>query len=246
VRLWDAATGTPVGDPLTGHTNRVNAVAAVPLPDAQVLLATGSDDKTVRLWDPATGTPVGEPMSHPSWVNAVAAVPLPDGRVLLATGNHGNEAVRLWDPLTRTRVGEPLSDDSAWVNAMAAVSLPNGRILLATGSTDCTVRLWDPAPSRWRRTWNLMRGRSGTGTSLGKPLTGHSDRVNAVAAVPLPDGRVLLATGGADCTVRLWDPATRAAIDQLAVGDEVTGIAADQGRLFISTSKGLIAIQIHC
>jgi WD40 repeat protein len=27
VRVWDLATGTPVGDPLTGHTNWVVAVA---------------------------------------------------------------------------------------------------------------------------------------------------------------------------------------------------------------------------
>jgi WD40 repeat protein len=50
VRLWDPATGTPVGDPLTGHTDWVRSVAAVPMPDGRMLLATGSDDSTVRLW----------------------------------------------------------------------------------------------------------------------------------------------------------------------------------------------------
>jgi WD40 repeat protein len=43
---------------LAGHTSSVNAVAAVPLPDGQVLLASGGADRTVRWWDPATGTPV--------------------------------------------------------------------------------------------------------------------------------------------------------------------------------------------
>ena len=67
VRLWDPATGTPVGDPLEGHTGSVNAVAAVPLPDGRMLLASASDDETVRLWDPATGTPVGDPLEgHPT------------------------------------------------------------------------------------------------------------------------------------------------------------------------------------
>ena len=37
------------------------AVAAVPLPDGRMLLASASGDETVRLWDPATGTPVGDP-----------------------------------------------------------------------------------------------------------------------------------------------------------------------------------------
>jgi WD40 repeat protein len=58
VRLWDPATGTPVGDPLQGHDGWVNAVAAVPLPDGRVLLASAANDRTVRLWDPATRAPV--------------------------------------------------------------------------------------------------------------------------------------------------------------------------------------------
>lgn len=29
VRIWDLTTGTPVGDPLTGHTRAVGAVATV-------------------------------------------------------------------------------------------------------------------------------------------------------------------------------------------------------------------------
>ena len=87
VRLWDPATGAPVGDPLTGHTGRVTAVAFGPLPDGRVLLATGGRDGTVRLWDPVTGAPVGDPLTgHTDGVAAVAFGALPDGRVLLAIG----------------------------------------------------------------------------------------------------------------------------------------------------------------
>ena len=42
VRLWDPATATPVGEPLTGHTSAVTGVAVVALPDGRVLLATTS------------------------------------------------------------------------------------------------------------------------------------------------------------------------------------------------------------
>ena len=66
VRLWDAATGQPVGQPLTGHTDTVWGVAFSP---DGTRLATGSGDQTVRLWDPATGQPVGAPLTgraHPN------------------------------------------------------------------------------------------------------------------------------------------------------------------------------------
>ena len=50
-------------------------------------------------------------------------------------------------------------------------------------------------------------------------LTGHS-QVLSLAAVPTPDGRVLLASAGEDRTVQLWDPGTGQ-----AVGDPLTGHA---------------------
>ena len=60
VRLWDAATGQPVGAPLTGHTGAVYSVAFSP---DGTRIASGSDDNTVRLWDAATGQPVGAPLT---------------------------------------------------------------------------------------------------------------------------------------------------------------------------------------
>jgi WD40 repeat protein len=97
-----------VGEPLTGHTDSVSAVAlgtdsvwAVAFgttTDGRTLLASGSADRTVRLWDPDTGAAVGEPLTgHTRFVRAVAFGTTTDGRTLLATGSNGR-AVRLWDP----------------------------------------------------------------------------------------------------------------------------------------------------
>jgi WD40 repeat protein len=98
VRLWDPGTGSPAGDPLTGHTRPVRAVTFGTLPDGRVLLASGSWDGTVRLWDPGTGTPVGVPLpGHTDMVFTVAFGALPDGQVMLASGSVDG-TMRLWDP----------------------------------------------------------------------------------------------------------------------------------------------------
>ncbi len=60
MRLWDADTGQPIGDPLTGHTGPVASVAFSP--DGH-RLATASADDTVRLWDADTGQPLGDPLT---------------------------------------------------------------------------------------------------------------------------------------------------------------------------------------
>ena len=52
VRIWDAATGRPHGEPFTGHTHRVEAVAIGRTGDRDIIVS-GSWDRTVRIWDPA-------------------------------------------------------------------------------------------------------------------------------------------------------------------------------------------------
>lgn len=78
----------------------------------------------------------------------------------------------------------------------------------------------------WSRRWHC--------DPLSVPLTGHTNWGAAVAAVPLPDGRTLLATTS-DETVRLWDPITGTPVGDPLTGhtDGVTAVAA-------------VPLQIHC
>ncbi len=180
VRLWDAETGQPAGEPLSGHEGSVRAVAFSP--EGQRLASAG-DDGSVRLWDTGSGEPVGDPLTgHEKAVHAVAFSP--DGQRLASGGADGT--VRLWDAGSGEPVGGPLTGHGKPVDAVAFS--PDGQ-RLASGGGDNTVRLWNAA----------------SGQPVAAPMSGHEGAVHAVAFSP--DGR-RIASAGHDRMVRLWDAET--------------------------------------
>ncbi|MGH3866795.1 MAG: caspase, EACC1-associated type [Pseudonocardiaceae bacterium] len=219
VRLWDTATGQPVGQSVT-EQSQVSWVAFNP--DGRVL-ATASSDMTVRLWDPVKGQPMGRPLAgHTAGVNSVAFSPR--GR-LLATAS-ADRTVRLWDVARRRQLGQPLTGHTDSVNSVAFS--PDGRVL-ASGSNDTTVRLWD----------------SVTGRPVGHPCASHADWLTSVAFSP--DGN-LLATASHK-TVRVWhraDAANLLAATQTAVSPESapTKAMTDSIEFRLRPIRGLASIMI--
>ena len=133
VRLWDADTGQPIGQPLTGHTDKVISVAFSP---DGTRIVSGSVDKTVRLWDADTGQPIGEPLTgHTDTVASVAFSP--DG-TRIASGSV-DTTVRLWDADTGKPIGDPLTGHTDAVDSVAFS--PDGKRIVS-GSADKTLRLW--------------------------------------------------------------------------------------------------------
>ena len=135
VRLWDAATGQPIGDPLTGHTGGVTTVAFSP---DGTRIVSGSDDKTVRLWDAATGQPIGDPLTgHTDEVNSVAFSP--DGK-RIASGSL-DTTVRIWDAATGQPIGQPLTGDTTGdVRVYSVAFSPDGtRIVFGCRRDDAGV-----------------------------------------------------------------------------------------------------------
>jgi WD40 repeat protein/serine/threonine protein kinase len=213
-RLWDAATGKPIGEPLR-YKGLISAVAFSPdgrtaFTGSSTLPLPGVSDELARLWNVDTGKPIGEPLRHKYAVNAVAFNP--DGRTVL-TGS--DEFARLWDAVTGRPIGEPLHHEGG-VSAVAFS--PDGRTAL-TGSKDKTARLWDLS----------------TGKPVGEPLR-HNEGVNAVAFSP--DGRIVL-TGSQDDTARLWDAATGKPIGEpLPHVYSVTAVAfSPDGRTVLTGSQ---------
>jgi WD40 repeat protein len=104
LRLWNAETGTPMGNPMTGHTAAVTDVAFGP---GGGRIVSRSDDHTLRLWDAATVAPVGPPMNaHNAYTLGVEFSA--DGQQLLSTGADPNR--RLFPPPALT----------AWSNLLCA------------------------------------------------------------------------------------------------------------------------------
>ncbi|MEU8467286.1 WD40 repeat domain-containing protein [Streptomyces sp. NPDC029006] len=256
VRLWDPVTGEQVGGPLRENTKQgglVLAMVALPCAGGHTRLATAhydedDDGHVVYLWDTVTGEQVGGPLPGPEMASGLVAVPMPDGRSLLAVAPHGEEGVWLWDAATAERTAGPLSapagaDDPS---AMTAVPLADGRTLLATahghqehGHGDrghgehgheetAVVCLWDPV----------------TGGLVRTLLCPHEDegRPSALAAVPLPDGDVLLALSLSyddHETVRLWDVATGAAAGGPVTGPGLCPVPMADGTTLLSIGSGL-------
>ena len=86
VRLWDAATGNPIGSPLPQQTEFLYAVAFSP--DGKTVVA--GDGQTARVWDAATGQPIGPPLTHQGIIVAVAYSP--DGKTVL-TGSSPTDSL---------------------------------------------------------------------------------------------------------------------------------------------------------
>ncbi len=178
------------GVALTGHAEPVVAVTFSP--DGKTL-ASGDREDVVRLWDLTTGKSTGTRTDEVSMRGVAFS---PDGRTL-ATSHWGDptkgdqSGVRLWN-VARNGVIEGSFTGHTGIVTCVAFS-PDGKTI-ASGAEDGTVRLWDVAAGRSRRS-----------------LDCHAGYVYSVAFSP--DGKTLASSGsepeaGAGARVQLWDVAT--------------------------------------
>jgi WD40 repeat protein len=204
---------------LTGQTGPLLEVAFAHGQDGSLLLAAVGESGVVRVWDPLTGALLGAPLTaHPGRVSSAAFGVAADGRPLLAVSGRDG-AVLVWDPLTGNHLGKRLVHSG--VSSVALGIGADGRLLLASGSSQGAVRVWDP----------LAGGPVGERFFIGEPRYAHSGGVSSLAFGVAADGRPLLASGGADGILRVWDPLTGA-----PVGEPVSAHRGDVSSLAFGAS----------
>jgi WD40 repeat protein len=177
--LWDMLMGGVKRAVLEGHTEAIYGIAFSPNGD---LLASGSRDNSVRVWDIKTGKELFFSMEHNREVNSVAFST--DGATLASGGADGK--IRLWD-VESSQAKTVLDAHPSQVECLAFSS--DGKLLASAGQYDTAIRLWDT------QTWQpkiILRGHVDSG--------GYG-----VFSLAFNDQGTLLASGGGDKSIRLWD-----------------------------------------
>lgn len=243
------------------HVARYAAVAA-PLRNGEVLIAGGEGEnevalQSVELFNPATDTftllaESGQTELQIARAGAVA-VPLQNGEVLIAGGHNVSGPLKSnAEPLTSAELFNPTTDSftllpesgntELQIPRAKAVAAPlgNGQVLIAGGCGE-----------RAERNAELFNPVTDAFTAL--PASGDTElqakKRCAAAAAPLPDGKVLIATGSYTETAELFNPATDtfSALPAALHAERYAAVAATLpgGQVLIAGTAGGCCESIH-
>ena len=140
LRIWDAATGHPIGKPLIIEGGNVGAITTGPA-GGQDIIVTGSEDGTVRIWDATEEALVG----HTGSVGAVTFGQV-DGQDVIVSYSHQDRTARVWDVITGHLLQDPrtfkLSPKDEYAVALGRIS--DREVIVGVSDGESELRILDP------------------------------------------------------------------------------------------------------
>jgi WD40 repeat protein len=226
IRIWGPKTGGFSLGQLTLDAPAGDVTSVAISPDMR-FVAAGDSDGYIHLWERPQENPALMLPATARWkagndaISHLVYTGMGDRVALLSAAADG--AIKRWDPESRDAIAPDLEATAAAPGATTSMAASRDGRLLAAGTADGSVRLWDVASGRLRRTM---------------PAPAYYDELNAISFSR--DGRHLAL--GSLAGLRILDLDTPEDVGRAIQGhgDAVVSLAQSEERWFSAGKDGSV------